>query len=184
MESNLYYVIGASGSGKDTLLNGLYNKISENKRNKYLFVQRYVTRKQNICTSKSFDISLSKEEFLRLEKEGFFSLSWQSYENLYGIPKSIEHDLEMGKTLFINGSRTYLQKALEIYPHMKILCIKANIADIEKRLHSRGRERNDELKQRLANASLPIKHPCIQLKNSGTIEELISSCIDKLNLEV
>ncbi len=182
MSKNLYYVIGASGAGKDTLLHALAQRVPAHLLDSYFFVRRYITRNQEQFCAKSNDISISHAEFAKKSEEGFFALSWNRYNTYYGISKSINNDLAQGKRLFINGSRDYLPKAKEIYPEMQIVLVEASAEILRQRLHKRGREEGKDLENRLKSANLCIDYPCIRLENSGSIEEFISSAIQKMLL--
>ncbi len=196
MKSSLYYIIGASGSGKDTLLQALERRFQ---KPEYVFIKRYITRLPMACKNDSGENSLnidesakkegylyiSKEDFIAKEKSNAFAMTWRSYDTYYGIPSSIDNDLEAGKKIFINGSREYLPTALKLYPNLQIVLLEADEKTLERRLLARGRDKGDELKKRIKNAKMEIDflgENCIRLNSSGEIEDLLEECIEKLAL--
>ena len=93
--SRLFYVIGASGAGKDTLINYARTKI--NGLQPVIFAHRYITRPP--FTGNENHISLSSEEFQSRIKANLFALYWESHGNFYGIG----HEGALPRSLQIRG---------------------------------------------------------------------------------
>ncbi len=181
--SGLYYIIGASGVGKDTLLSTLQSTLNEKK---YVFMKRYITRDPSKISQKGVNEDyhyISNEEFLQKKKNGFFAFSWHSHNNYYGISKKIEDELKAGKTIFVNGSREYLPLAKQLYPNLTPVLIEVKPEILKKRLLLRGREAGKELQGRIHQANICVEGECIRLDNSGNLEDFIKSAIIKLKLE-
>lgn len=140
----LFYVVGPSGVGKDTLLD-LAKKALKN--SDVRFPKRYITRSKE--AGGEDHIPISKEGFLRKVEDSFFSLWWQSHDNYYGITNHINSFLAQGLNVVINGSRGYHDKALKIYPNMKTVLITASEDTIRERLTKRGRETKEEIEKRI-----------------------------------
>ncbi len=177
MKGKLFYFIGPSGAGKDTLLTELKEKI---KQSNFVFVQRYITRKPTIVAKQGVNeeyIYISKGEFIKKEKEGFFLMSWHSHGDFYGIPKFVEKEIESGKNVLVNGSREYLPHAIKLYPHIEPILIDVDKDTLKKRLISRGRESGTQLQGRLKRINLPINHTCKRVDNSGTVEDSVKQCM-------
>lgn len=105
--STLFYIIGASGAGKDTLINYARNAI--NATEQIIFAHRYITR---IATyGNENHISLSHAEFKQRKLANFFALNWESHGNCYGIGREIDTWLRKGFSVVVNGSREYLPVA-------------------------------------------------------------------------
>ena len=110
----LFYVIGPSGSGKDSLIRYARSRLATKKRT--IFVHRYITRPPEVHGENH--IFLSEEEFENRRNQGFFSMYWKSHGLYYGIGSEINYWLEKGYDVVVNGSREYFHTALKTYPEM------------------------------------------------------------------
>ena len=110
--STLFYVIGASGAGKDTLMN--YARSTINGAEPVIFANRYITRPP--FTGNENHIHLSREEFEARINANLFALYWESHEQYYGIGTEINGWMECGFNVVVNGSRQYLPVAQQRYP--------------------------------------------------------------------
>jgi ribose 1,5-bisphosphokinase len=174
--SKLFYVIGASGAGKDTLMN--YARTRLNGLAPVIFAHRYITRPP--FTGNENHISLSTEEFQLRIKANLFALHWGSHGNYYGIGVEINTWLANGFNVILNGSREYLPVAQQQYPDMTVILIDASPEIISRRLASRGREGAAEIEKRIArtaeiNADLSN---CIKILNDGKVEDAGDSIIN------
>jgi ribose 1,5-bisphosphokinase len=167
--SMLFYVIGASGAGKDTLIN--YARTRINGSQPVIFAHRYITRPRFIGNENH--ISLSDEEFKSRLNANLFALHWESHGYLYGIGCELDTWLENGFHVVINGSRAYLPIAKKIYPDMKAILIDAAVGIINQRLSNRGREASMEIENRIVhNAEISVDlSDCIKIQNDGMVEE-------------
>jgi len=167
--SKLFYVIGASGVGKDTVMN--YARTSINGSEKIIFAHRYITRPP--FTGNENHIYLSTEEFKARIENNLFALHWESHAQFYGIGVEINQWLESGFNVVVNGSRQYLPVARQIYPDMVVVLIDASPEIISERLAYRGRETAEEIKKRIARTaeiSTDLKN-CIKILNDGAITD-------------
>lgn len=144
--SKLFYMIGASGAGKDSLMNYCRNKL--NGQLQVVFAHRYITRP--VTADAENHIHLTEQEFQLRLMHGLFALNWQSHGWHYGIGTEIDNWLEKGLTVVINGSREYLPIALQKYPAMQPVLIGADADLIKERLYSRGREDAASIARRIA----------------------------------
>lgn len=167
--ANLFYVIGASGVGKDSLLHFARNNISQN--DPVVFTHRYITRPSNAGGENH--IALSQREFERRKQLGCFAMSWHSHNNGYGIGIEINQWLAMGLDVVVNGSREYLPYATDLYPTLIPVLISTNPERLRERLINRGREKPAEIEQRLIKAqALDIDHPrLVTISNDGELGE-------------
>lgn len=163
-------MVGASGSGKDTLLSHVREGINY-KHIPVIFAHRYITRQ--IELSGENHICLSEQEFLFRLSKGLFAMHWQSHGNYYGIGFEINQWLSSGSLVVINGSRGYIPQALALYPEMQICQIQTNPEKLRERLLKRGRESEEDIEERLQRASeFNILLPgIININNDGTIDE-------------
>lgn len=155
----LFYIIGASGAGKDSLINYCRKNISHN--SPVIFAHRYITRPASDGSENH--ISLSEDEFELRKNSGLFALHWHSHNLHYGIGVEINFWLQRGFNVVINGSRQYIETARAIFPDLQIICIEAHPEIIAARLHNRGRENDTELNERLKRNNI------LQFDNTGAL---------------
>jgi len=178
--SKLFYVIGASGAGKDTLMNYARETISGSE--KTIFAHRYITRPP--FTGNENHVHLSTAEFgLRIENN-LFALYWQSHAQFYGIGTEINTWLKQGFNVVVNGSRQYLPIARQLYPNLVVILIEVSPEVIALRLASRGRENAADIEKRIARTaeiSTGIEN-CIKIQNDGAIENAGDELINVISL--
>lgn len=176
--SKLFYVVGPSGAGKDSLIE--YCREQLNGRLPIIFTHRYITRPAT--TGSENHVSLSTEEFkLRIE-HGLFALHWESHGLYYGIGIEINYWLEKGFSVVINGSRAYLPFALEKYPDLQPILIEADAEIIKSRLNNRGREDAKSIEERIAhNEEFSLSALQIhRIQNNGTIAAAASELLNTI----
>lgn len=167
--SQLYYVIGASGSGKDSVMNFARTKL--NGTRSILFAHRYITRAPDAKTENH--IYLTNHEFRTRLKANLFAMSWKSHNQYYGIGKEINYWMYQGFTVVVNGSREYLHEAMEKYKRLKPVLIETTPEVLLKRLRERGRESEKEILERVErNNSMSLDNEnIIKILNDGPLEE-------------
>jgi len=158
--SRIYYLMGASGAGKDSLIQYLRENLDN--RKSFHFAQRYVTRTK----PGRDDIAVNQLRFDQLLDSGHLVMSWQRHGIWYGIGKEIEQSLEKGESVIINGSRDHYLKAKASYPDLTGILIKAESQTLKQRLHRRRRESDTEIIARMAEAD---KFPLLETENSEII---------------
>ncbi len=172
MKGHLIYLVGASGSGKDTLLNSL--RLDQNSITNLVIMHRYITRASGVGNENH--IPLSNDEFLNRRENGQFSLNWQAHETLYGIGKELDECLEKGINVIVNGSRAYFPQALIKYPHIHLVWLSVDSDILLQRLIERKREPLPIIQQRVErNKELDKIKPsnCFTINNDGNIESTI-----------
>jgi ribose 1,5-bisphosphokinase len=178
--SNLFYIIGASGAGKDTLMN--YARTNLNNAQPVIFAHRYITRPP--FTGNENHVHLTTEEFKTRIDAGCFSLYWESHGMFYGIGCEINTWMEKGFNVIVNGSRQYLPVAQQLYPDMTVILIDASQEIIGQRLAGRGRESAAEIEKRIARTAeikTDLKN-CIKIQNDGEIEDAGSALINIITI--
>ena len=164
---SLVLVVGPSGVGKDTLINGARQALDNDKR--FVFVRRLVTRPAD-AGGEEHD-SLDWDTFAQMEEAGRFALSWEAHELRYALPLSVDTDLALGRIVVANVSRHVVAEARAKYPACAVLLISAEISCRAERLVRRGRENPDQITSRLARESAPVPagiDPII-IDNSGPL---------------
>lgn len=166
----LIYLMGASGSGKDTLLRHLRAMLRTDEP--VLVAHRYITRASSNDES---SVALTAVEFQRRVELGCFALHWQSHGLHYGIGIEIDAWLLSGAVVILNGSRNYLPHAHARYPELKALEVTARPDILAARLARRGRESAEQIAARLrqASRSYPAPEDCriVTLVNEGRPED-------------
>lgn len=145
MSAHLFYVVGASGSGKDTLVNYARSKLATESR--VAFAHRYITRPHD--SGGENHISLSSEEFEARVASKLFAMHWYSHELSYGIGIEINQWLAKGISVVVNGSRGYLDNAFHHYPELLPVWINVSTDVLRDRLIHRGRESLEQIEKRL-----------------------------------
>jgi ribose 1,5-bisphosphokinase len=162
-------VVGASGVGKDSLLN--YARTHLRAGEPVVFAHRYITRPQDAGGENH--LALSQEEFKTFMQRGCFAMQWYSHQTWYGIGIEIEQWMSKGFCVVINGSRAYLDEASQRYPELTPVLITADYALLRRRLQNRGRESSEQIEQRLQSAQSldrQTKHPRLcRIANNGSL---------------
>ncbi len=168
----LFLIVGPSGSGKDTLIDGVRQTLAKT----HLFPRRVITRPRDAGSEDH--IAQTPTEFEASEQAGRFALSWRAHELAYGIPASIATDLANGKHVLANVSRTIVEEARANFAPIKIIEITAPVAVLRQRLSARGRESALEIDERMARKS--AVRPDVVIVNDGTIEHGIAALLAAL----
>ena len=120
MRGTLIYVMGPSGSGKDSLLSALRPRL---RGLPVAFARRYISRPA--CAGGEQHMALSAGSILSMEAQGRLAMRWSSHGCQYGIGRSIDGSLEHGICVIVNGSREYLPEALRRYPDLLPVLVEA-----------------------------------------------------------
>jgi ribose 1,5-bisphosphokinase len=169
--AKLFYIMGASGVGKDSLLKYAREYISDDAS--LVFAHRYITRPADAGGENH--VALSHREFSERDRQGCFSMQWQSHGNSYGIGTEIDHWLASGLSVVVNGSRSYFPEAIKRYKDIFPILIGADKAHLLKRLIKRGREDEQQVQNRLKlsdSVKYQLDHPAlIYIENNGELAE-------------
>jgi ribose 1,5-bisphosphokinase len=183
MAGRLIYLIGPSGSGKDSLLDAARTRLAERGCR---IVRRVITRSPEAVGEAAQGVS--PEQFAEMDAQGAFALSWHANGLAYGIPRAIDDWLAAGEDVLVNGSRGHLPQTRERYPHVLVLLLTVDQVILRQRLLARGRESVAQIEQRLArntrfSESLLADNSDVHLlDNSGPIErtvERLLACIEE-----
>jgi len=175
---NLILVVGNSGSGKDSIIQGALERIP-NQYKKPIVPKRYITRPSS-KTEKN--ISITPKQFKKMVKENKFALKWHIYGLYYGIPISVEEALKNGDTVVINVSRKIIKKAKKKYPNVKVVFIKVPLEITIERLKQRQRESKKGIKKRIKRAKKfqVFSHADYIVDNSGKLEDAVNQFLNYL----
>ncbi|MGX7950177.1 MULTISPECIES: phosphonate metabolism protein/1,5-bisphosphokinase (PRPP-forming) PhnN [Desulfovibrionaceae] len=176
MKARLIYVMGASGSGKDSLMRYAREKLA--KHSNIVFAHRYITRPADAGGENH--VSLTPDEFSSRVAAGLFAFHWQSHGHHYGIGIEIDQWLASGATVIVNGSREYLPQVSGRYHNVVPLLIEVSADVLRERLLSRGRETREQVEKRLQRhqALAGACKGCLKVNNDGPLHEGGDTLID------
>ena len=188
MSGRLIYLMGPSGSGKDSLLNAARERLAEQG---CVIVRRIITRSAEAVGEDA--IGVSPAEFDQQEAAGAFALSWRANGLAYGIPRQIDDWLAAGQDVLVNGSRGYLPQARERYPELLAILLQVDEAALRQRLQARGRESAEQIEARLARSrELQLPSATVAgdrdegesqwlLNNSGPLDQTVTQLLQLLS---
>ncbi|HEV2677070.1 MAG TPA: phosphonate metabolism protein/1,5-bisphosphokinase (PRPP-forming) PhnN [Aliidongia sp.] len=142
----LVLVVGPSGSGKDTLIDGAREALAVDPA--WLFARRVITRPESAGGEAHEAVDV--ETFEQRRAAGAFLVSWDTHGLKYGLPGSLLDELRAGRNVVANVSRTVIADLAAKVPHTLVLRVFAPIEERAKRLASRGRESEADVAARLA----------------------------------
>ncbi|MCI3206286.1 MULTISPECIES: phosphonate metabolism protein/1,5-bisphosphokinase (PRPP-forming) PhnN [Pandoraea] len=172
--ARLYYVMGPSGAGKDSLLAYARARLDGASTSDVpvLFAHRYITRPPSEGEN---HVALSHGEFALRHSLGCFALDWESHDCRYGIGIEIDAWLAAGANVVVNGSRAFLTQVVARYSErLHLVEIRVDPEVRAQRLASRGRETGDALDKRVAHSvswTPPDGIPLSVFSNDGALAE-------------
>lgn len=163
----LFYVVGASGAGKDSLMS--YARARLGGRAPVFFAHRYITRP--VDAGGENHVAVSRAEFAQMKALGLFALDWETHGHCYGLGRELELWLDRGANVVMNGSRGFLPVASRRFPDLCVVLIEVSAAVLRARLEERGRESAPEIEARIARAGeFSVEHPnLVRIRNDGAI---------------
>ncbi|MDP1607368.1 MAG: phosphonate metabolism protein/1,5-bisphosphokinase (PRPP-forming) PhnN [Rhodocyclaceae bacterium] len=168
-EGRLFYVIGPSGSGKDSLMRYGRERLAGD--HGVVFAHRYITRPVELQGENH--VALTHGEFDARLAAGLFAMHWDSHGHRYGIGCEINFWLAKGCRVVVNGSRAYLEQARCRYSELEAVWVEASPEVLEVRLKARGRESDEQIAARVARAAQfrPGGNNVRVIRNDGPLEE-------------
>ncbi|MEB0048222.1 MULTISPECIES: phosphonate metabolism protein/1,5-bisphosphokinase (PRPP-forming) PhnN [unclassified Pseudomonas] len=178
MDGRLIYLMGPSGSGKDSLIEAARVPL---RALNCKIVRRVITRSAESVGEDA--VGVSREEFEYQQADGEFALSWHANGLDYGIPVVIDQWLREGIHVVINGSRAHLPEALRQYPALVPVMLTVKDEVLRERLLRRGRESLEEIEARLRRNELFTtgvsigEVPLHRLDNSGDLDVTVANLL-------
>jgi thymidine phosphorylase len=163
----LFFVVGPSGSGKDSLIDGARAVLEKNSR--HVFARRVITRPAG--SAGEDHESTTEEEFARRESLGDFLISWNAHGLRYGLSASLMAALESGQNVIANGSRAVIAELAERVPRLIVVEVVAPPELLAARIAGRGRETGTAIDKRVARnvAQWPSSVKTVTVRNDATI---------------
>ncbi len=149
---SLFLVVGPSGVGKDTLLDGARARLSGDQR--FVFARRVITRAAD--AGGEDHEAVTPAEFARRRAAGDFLMTWSAHGLEYGLPAALSHALAQGRTVVANGSRATIAELAERVPKLVVVEINASPEAVAARLRARGREDEAQVAERMSRAAPPV----------------------------
>lgn len=169
--TRLYFLVGPSGVGKDTLLKHL--KMHQYSSKQPIVAHRYITRP--VGEGNENHIELAEFDYYRRKESDLFLFDWESNGYLYAVGREVRKWVKLGNDVIVNGSRRYLQTAREIYPSLIPIWMTVSEDVLRQRLLERG-ESEERIEERiLQNRELEQlkQNDCVFINNDQTIEDTL-----------
>jgi ribose 1,5-bisphosphokinase len=173
VRGRLVYVMGPSGSGKDTIMQRGREAVAGSLP--VVFAHRYITRPEGMGGENH--VALSEKDFELRRERGLFALHWRSHGWSYGLGVEMDAWLAAGLNVVMNGSREYFPTALDRYPDMVAVLVSVEPDVLRERLAARGRENAAGIEARLERAlNFPVSRDgLVVIDNSGSLEDAVSA---------
>lgn len=170
MNGRLIYVVGPSGSGKDSVMDYARARLPAGSR--VVFARRTITRPA--AAGGERHEAVTPEAFDRRLAQGDFAMHWQANGLSYGIGREIRDWLEAGRTVVVSGSRGHLPEAIAAFPALEVVHVSAPLETLKRRLETRGREDAANVARRIERAArlgLPAGLQAFEISNDGELAE-------------
>lgn len=174
----LFYVMGPSGAGKDSVLARARALLAAD--SSVVFAHRYITRLPDAAGENH--VALSASEFALRRSHGLFAFHWLAHGNHYGIGREIHAWRRAGLGVVVSGSREHFQNVAGVDPDTYPVLITAPAERLRERLAMRGREDQAAAAQRLARSTAYEVHDprLITITNDGPLEEAAAALVRAL----
>ncbi|MEW5726824.1 MAG: phosphonate metabolism protein/1,5-bisphosphokinase (PRPP-forming) PhnN [Pseudomonadota bacterium] len=176
MAGRLVAVVGPSGAGKDTVIDGARRRLAGDPA--IVFVRRVVTRPAG--AGGEDHIPATTAEFCAIKAAGGFLLDWEAHGIRYGIPASVAEDVARGLVCVANLSRAAVAHARRLLP-TTVVEITAPIPVLAERLARRGRESAADITERLERAGAVAIDADTVIVNDGAIEDAVAALVTTLH---
>jgi ribose 1,5-bisphosphokinase len=179
MNGRLVYIVGPSGSGKDSVIDYARSRLPAGSN--VVFAQRTITRPATAGGENH--VAASVPEFGQLLEAGAFAMHWRANDLCYGIGREIFEQLDSGKTVVVSGSRQHLPHARAAFPQLQVVLVTAAFETLKARLAARGREDATGIERRLNRAAaleLMAGTDAFVIRNDGRLAEAGEKLLDFL----
>lgn len=165
----LVLVVGPSGAGKDTVLNGARAACVADPS--VVFARRAVTRPASVAEEHD---SIDAVQFAAARRDGAFALSWDAHGLSYGVSRAIDDDIRRGHQVVCNVSRGIVATARERYANVTCVLITASAEALALRLAARARPSDASLDNRIARNSLYAEFAAdFVIDNDGPVADAV-----------
>jgi ribose 1,5-bisphosphokinase len=141
----LVLVVGPSGAGKDTLIARARAGCRDDAS--VVFPRRIVTRPPSAFEENEF---MPAPAFEQAAASGAFAFWWSAHGHMYGIPLAVDFDIEAGRTVVCNVSRTVIASVRERYANVVTVLVTAPREVLGQRLAARDRPSDGRVADRMS----------------------------------
>lgn len=175
MSGRFIAVVGPSGVGKDSVMEALAAADP-----RIVLARRVITR-PSALGGETFE-GITEEEFHVRSAAEEFALSWAAHGLHYGIPATVESQLQDGRDILANLSRSVLTRAMERFARLEVINLTANHDILAARLAARGRETAQQIEHRLERAATPVPNgiTAFTIDNSGPLTQTVQAILARL----
>jgi thymidine phosphorylase len=174
-----FFVVGPSGVGKDTLIDGARAALGTGGR--YVFARRVITRPAD--AGGEAHEAASAAEFAAREGAGGFLVAWRAHGLRYGLPADLLDDIAAGRHVVANGSRTVVAALSARVPRFALVSVAAGRDVRAGRIAARGRESGAAVAARLdreVRALVPPGVAVLEVANYGGIADGVARFVAAL----
>jgi ribose 1,5-bisphosphokinase len=160
----LVLVVGPSGAGKDTLIARARAACRDDAT--VVFPRRIVTRPASTFEDNEV---MAQQVFEQAAAKGAFAFWWSAHGHSYGIPLSVDFDIEAGQTVVCNVSRTVVGAVRARYAHVVVVLVTAPREVLAARLAARDRPSDGSIEQRVGRSEIEAGgfRPDVIINNIG-----------------
>lgn len=170
MTHHLIYVVGPSGAGKDSVLEGLSRYLPHDPKRHW--ARRTITRPPQMQGEQHEP--MERHAFAQSLQRGDFALHWSANGLSYGIRHGELAPLMNDGWVFINGSRGHVSTLLAVFPKATVVHVTASQEMLRHRLKARGRESDDDIQARLdRSVQLSLPPNTIEVRNEGALQDCV-----------
>lgn len=174
----LVLVVGPSGAGKDTMIDGARARLADDPR--FAFARRQITRPAK--AGGEAHVEISETQFLSRAQAGDYLMHWWAHGLGYGISIDVASQLAGGRHVVANVSRTVIAKARIVAPPVAVAAIHVDPDVLRHRLLGRGRESAQGIEDRIARAGAYRVDggDVVRIANDGPPEAAIGRFVEAL----
>lgn len=178
----LILVVGPSGAGKDSLLEGARTRLAD--RSDILFPRREITRPAD--AGGEDHIAVSEDTFAERDASGAYLLSWRAHGLGYGVPASLADDLSASRSVVVNVSRGVLDDARARVERCAVISLRVPSDVLAARLRGRGRESDEQIAERVARAEAfsVSGDDVIEISNDGPLDRAIDRIVSAIRAAI
>jgi ribose 1,5-bisphosphokinase len=162
----LVLVVGPSGAGKDTLL-GLAKAACADDGN-IVFPRRVITREASASEDNE---EVSAGTFQEALTRGDYAMQWEAHGHCYALPRAIDDEIRIGRTIVANVSRTVIGAMRRAYADVLVISITAPPDVLAERIAMRARSSDGRVENRLRRTvEDAAAAPDVTIVNTGSAE--------------
>ena len=181
MMGYFFAVVGPSGAGKDSLMDGARLLLPSSD---FVFAKRIVTRPPG-QVGEDYE-SCPPAIFAQRQAQGEFLTTWQAHGFEYGLSATLRDHQTAGKHVLANCSRGALAALSQATQNLVVLHVWAEPSVLAERLKHRGRETAQEIEQRLSReaAQIPASLRTIRIANNTDLPTAIQAFVQAIQTTI